>query len=157
MTLEQYFHKIVNQPIKETQMLDLSMFFTAQLEKLKSLFNTRYEFTVDVPQQEVEDSWAFCMRTGAYEVDGEIVEAKHDHLIGVQDTTWMEVLDQILDVMGKHYGYNIKEQVYYSVTFPLNDPECAGYGRELNDELFQQILLIHPELYTCKSMEWMGQ
>ena len=60
----------------------------------------------------------------------------------------MEVLDKVLDVLEKHYEYNIKEQVYYSVTFPINNPEYAGYGRCLSDELLQQLLLAFPELYA---------
>jgi hypothetical protein len=64
----------------------------------------------------------------------------------------MEVLDNVLDAMEAHYGYNIKEQVYYSVHYPLNQPEYAGHGRCLNDERLQQILLAFPELY--ESPRW---
>ena len=63
----------------------------------------------------------------------------------------MEVFDTILDAMEAHYGYNIKEQVYYSVTFPLNDPDFPGFSRCLNDERLQQILLAFPELYLSGS------
>jgi hypothetical protein len=58
--------------------------------------------------------------------------------------------------MEAHYGYSIKEQVYYSVAFPMNDIDertgepYAGYGRCINDELFQQLLLAHPELYESQ-------
>jgi hypothetical protein len=79
---------------------------------------------------------------------------KHTVLLEPNDTTWMEALDKILNVLNKHYGYNVKEQVYYSVTYPLNEldengEELAGYGRSLNDELFQKLLLTHPELYEA--------
>ena len=65
----------------------------------------------------------------------------------------MEVLDTILDAMEAHYGYNIKEQVYYSVHFPLNMEGEAGYGRSLNDEVFQKLLLSFPEVYEVSKPE----
>jgi hypothetical protein len=71
----------------------------------------------------------------------------------------MEVLDRILDEMSKHYGYNIKEQVYYSVEFPLNELDdrtgkpFAGYGRSLNDKVLQQLLLAFPEVYDVNFKE----
>ena len=73
-------------------------------------------------------------------------------LVEPHEGTWFEVLDRILDAMEAHYGYNIKEQIYYSVNFPLNDTDdkgipYPGYGRCLNDERLQQILLAFPELY----------
>lgn len=151
ITLDQYFHKIVNTQPKELAMLDVmkakwTEFWT------QNPINTSYQFVdnqstvtnkFDIP----EDTWVFGIHTGAYVGDGESVEAKEDIIVGHDGSTWMEVLDQILDVLGHHYGYNIKEQVYYSVHFPINEEGFAGYGRCLNDALFQQILLVHPELY----------
>jgi len=158
--LEQYFHTIVNkQPEKEKPMnlLALSMFFTRQLENFKKLW---YKPTVFV---EIEDPtlyedgyWAFEMYTPAWiNEHGEKVEPVHTVLVEPHEGTWMEVLDTVLDAMEAHYGYNIKEQVYYSVAFPFNEicsytnQPHAGYGRCLNDEILQQLLLAHPEVYEA--------
>jgi len=53
-------------------------------------------------------------------------------------------------VMGEHYGYNIKEQVYYSVAFPMNIEGNSGHGRMLNDEVVQKLLLAYPEVYETR-------
>ena len=106
--------------------------------------------------------WAFESFTPEYTVDGELEPMQHDVIFDTNDTTWMECLDQILDVLGKHYGYNIKEQVYYSVAFPVNEvdedtgKQLAGYGRCLNDAVLQKLLLAYPEAYkfTSESFEW---
>lgn len=153
MTLDDYFH-VINQPKKETtMMLKLSMFFTEQLEKIKNLWTKPVAFA----EQEVldDDYWVFEMYTNKWiNEDGETVPVKHTLIVEPNETTWMEVLDRILEEMEKHYGYNIKDQVYYSVQFPLNDinpftgKPIAGYGRSLNDEVLQQLLLAFPEVYT---------
>jgi len=140
MTLEQYFH-VINQP-KEPNM------FEYLKNKWTELTTTRYQFEPE-PLQGEEDYWAFEMHTSAYECDGEAVPMKHNIIMDANDSTWHETLDQILDVMGEHYGYNIKEQVYYSVAFPLNSEGMTGYGRMLNDEVLQQLLLAHPEAYEA--------
>jgi hypothetical protein len=152
MTLDQYFHLIINKPriveFKEPDMFDKTkMFFTEQIEKINSLLTKPTAFVEEDPALYEEGYWAFEMFTPEYTCDGEFEPKQHDCIIEPSDTTWMETLDQILDVMGKHYGYNIKEQVYYSVAFPLNDPECAGYGRSLNDAVLQKLLLSYPEVY----------
>lgn len=147
--LEEYFHKIVNKPdVKETPMLELSMFFTAQLEKLKALLTKPVAFKEE-PETAFDDGyWAFEMYTPEWiNEHGETVKLVHTCFIEPHEGTWMEVLDKILDAMEAHYGYNIKEQVYYSVAFPLNDPDCAGYGRSLNDAVLQKLLLSYPEVY----------
>ena len=159
--LEEYFHQIVKQqPLKETTMFERTkMFFTQQIEKINSLLTKPVAFvdeTQDPKLSAEEGYWSFEMYTPEW-IDTELgskVEALHTLKYEHNDDTWMEVLDNILDEMEKHYGYNIKEQVYYSVSFPTNTLEYsvdgtppAGYGRMLNDELFQQILLAFPELY----------
>ena len=151
--LENYFFQIVNtsQP-KELTMLD------AIKAKLKDLWTHSWVFVsaeeLKKPE-ELEDYWSFYSRTAGFTMDGQYHSPKEDYIGGLQDGTWMEQLDQILDVMGKHYGYNIKEQVYYSVHFPLNIEGEAGYGRSLNDEVFQKLLLSFPEVYECKAQEWL--
>jgi len=158
--LEQYFHEIINQPrivyVKETTMFEKTkMFFNEQIEKINSLLTKPTAFVEEDSTLYEDGYWAFEMYTPEYTCDGEFEPKQHDCIIEPSDTTWMETLDQILDVMGKHYGYNIKEQVYYSVTFPLNEEGHAGYGRSLNDEILQKILLAYPEVYELDtSFKW---
>lgn len=125
------------------------------LDVLKAKWNdfwtTRYEFVEESPAIIEEDYWAFEMYTEEYTDEfGEAIPTKHSVLIEPKEGTWMDTLDAVLDVLDEHYGYSVKEQVYYSVTFPLNKEGFAGYGRSLNDELFQQLLLAHPEVYESQ-------
>ena len=158
--LEEYFH-IINQPKKELTMFEVIK------AKWTELFATRYEFVndpppivIDPPTPPQKDGWTFSMVTEPWcdEYD-EWHPLKATVISGNNDGTWMETLDQILDVLGEHYGYNIKEQVYYSVVMPVNngfieglDIEfTAGNTRSLNDEVLQQLLLAYPEVY-----DWQG-
>ena len=156
--LEKYFERIVNtQPPKELTM------FKQSVEKIKAKWNelwtTHYTWIEDANsvQQPVEESWSFEMVTAEWiNAEGETVPVKHTCIVEPHEGTWMKVLDKVIDEMEKHYGYNIKEQVYYSVNFPLNDKDpytgvpFAGHGRCLNDERLQQILLAFPELYESR-------
>ena len=159
--LEQYFHEIINQPrivyVKETTMFEKTkMFFNEQIErcaeKINSLLTKPTAFVDSNLHSDYEDGyWAFEMYTPDWiDEHGDTIKPIHTVLVEPHDGTWIEVVDRILDALEVHYGYNIKEQVYYSVTFPLNDPECAGYGRSLNDEVLQQLLLAHPEVYESQ-------
>jgi len=119
-----------------------------------SLWTKPVAFTEQDAKLMDDDYWAFEMVTHEWvDIEGVTQPIKHTVVIEPHEGTWMEVLDRILDEMEKHYGYNIKEQVYYSVEFPLNevDPTTgkpfAGYGRSLNDKVLQQLLLAHPEVY----------
>jgi hypothetical protein len=156
MTLDQYFHLIVNKQQKETTMFEKTkMFFNEQIEKLNSLLTKPTAFVEEDPALYEDGYWAFEMYTPAFTSDGEDFPVQHTVLVEPHEGTWMEVLDTVLDAMEVHYGYNIKEQVYYSVAFPLNAPECAGYGRSLNDEILQKILLAYPEVYELDtSFKW---
>lgn len=153
MTLEQYFHTIINKQ-KELTMFDQ---FKAHF---MSLWTKPVAFVEDHPKIMDDDYWAFEMVTHEW-IDecGVVHPIKETIIIEPHDTTWMEVLDRILDEMGKHYGYNIKEQVYYSVEFPLNEVDehtgkpFAGYGRSLNDKVLQQLLLAFPEVYEVDFKE----
>jgi hypothetical protein len=146
--LDQYFH-VINQPRKkEATMFERSVEYLKN--KWTELTTTKYEFVEQPETLPMDDYWAFEIKTSGYESDGEIVEAKHDVIIKDNDSTWHDVLDQILDVMGEHYGYNIKEQVYYSVYLPFNIEGEAGYGRMLNDDVLQKILLAYPEVYETR-------
>jgi hypothetical protein len=143
MTLEEYFHKIINkQPSKEPTMLDA----------LKAYWHDLFRFEQQ-PQETAEtvdeDMWAFAISTGAYEWDGEPIPAKTDHIGGkTDDGTWITVVERILDVLGQHYGYDIKSQVYYAVEVPTNDMfDGEARGRKLNDGVLQQLLLAFPEVY----------
>lgn len=146
MTLEQYFHLIIKQPIKETTMFERSK---AYFQALKNSWSSLYKWDVEVTDKPLEeDYWAFEMYTGDWvDENGKVHPVKHSLLLEPHDGTWPEVVDKILDELGKHYGYNIKEQVYYSVAFPTNTPDFAGHTRLLNDEVLQQLLLAFPEVY----------
>lgn len=123
--------------------------------KWTELMSTRYEFIEEPVVEEqggYEEGWAFVMRTDSYvNEDGEFIPVKETIIAGDNNGTWMESLEQILDVFNEHYGYNIKEQVYYAVYMALNTEGEAGYGRCLNDEVLQQLLLAYPEAY-----DWQG-
>jgi len=142
--LEQYFHAINQPKQKEATM------FEYLKNKWTELTTTKYEFVEEPETLPMEDYWAFEMHTSAYECDGEAVPMKHNIIMDANDSTWHETLDQILDVMGEHYGYNIKEQVYCSVQFPLNAEGMSGHGRMLNDEVLQKLLLAYPEVYETR-------
>lgn len=156
MTLDfqplEYYFKATIKPVTTETEKEPNMFkdkIDYLKEKFISLWSKPTTFQDNSVHSDYEDGyWSFEMCTPAW-IDGErnMVEAIHTTLVEPNEATWMETLDKILDAMEVHYGYNIKEQVYYSVNFPLNDPECAGYGRSLNDDLLQQVLLAHPELY----------
>ena len=158
--LTEYF-KQLNKSVKEVTMFKDKL--TYLKEKISLLWTKPVEF-VDNEEQDDEkldgstDFWSFEMRTGAWSCDGEIRPTTHTMVVDVHDGTWMEVLDKVLDSMQIHYGYNIKEQVYYSVKSPFNEldnrgePE-AGYGRCLNDDRLQLLLLAHPELYEPTGIE----
>lgn len=138
--------------------LKLSMFFTEQLEKLKNLWTKPTVFVKGKDSE--EDYWSFEMVTQEWyssERD-EIVPTLHTIAVNVHDSTWPVVLDKIITEMEKHYGYSIKEQVYYSVAFPLNDPFIGdesnpNAGRMLNDTVLQQLLLSFPEVYANRVPE----
>jgi hypothetical protein len=153
LTLDEYFHLIINQPQKETTMFEKTkMFFTQQIEKINSLLTKPTAFVEEDPTLYEDGYWAFEMYTPEWiDEHGDTIKPIHTVFIEPHEGTWMEVLDTILDAMEAHYGYNIKEQVYYSVNFPLNDPDFPGFSRCLNDERLQQILLAFPELYLSGS------
>jgi hypothetical protein len=153
ITLEQYFHLIV----KPTETKEPTMFkdkIDYLKEKFISLWTKPVTFVDNKEAVNYEDGyWGFGMYTPEWVNEfGEEINPINTAFLMPHDGSWMDVLDTILDAMEKHYGYNIKEQVYYSVHFPVNTLDSdgtplAGYGRCLNDELLQQVLLAHPELY----------
>jgi hypothetical protein len=150
LTLEEYFHLI----IKPTTQKETTMFEYLK-NKWRELTTTKYEFVEESPTMYEDGYWAFEMYTPEWvDEHGDTVAPIHTVLVEPHEGTWMELLDTMLDAMEKHYGYNIKEQVYYSVAFPLNDHDdegfrLPGYGRCLNDEILQQLLLAHPEVYEA--------
>ena len=163
--LEQYFHKI----IQPTTVKGLTMFdnvkssMQAVRDKFTSLWTQPVTFvdnSVSTEPEHKDGYWGFEMYTPEWINElGEDQAAVHTVIIEPHEGTWMELLDTLLDNMEKHYGYNIKEQVYYSVRFPLNEicqytnKPMAGYGRCLNDEILQKLLLAHPEIYETVPFE----
>jgi hypothetical protein len=121
------------------------------------LTTTKYEFIEKDVHLYEDGYWAFEMYTPEWvDETGETQKTVHTVFVEPHEGAWMDVLDQILDAMEAHYGYNIKEQVYYSVAFPHNIEGEAGYGRMLNDEVLQKILLAYPEVYevNVSSFKW---
>jgi hypothetical protein len=156
MTLDQYFHLIINNKpkVQEKSMFDNVKASMQSVREKFALLWTKPTTFVDNSQLKEEDYWAFEMMTSPwYNEHDEAIPTKHTMIVETTNGTWMEMLDQILDSLNEHYGYDIKEQVYYSVKFPLNEvnPDThkpyAGYGRSLNDDVLQQLLLAHPEVY----------
>jgi hypothetical protein len=152
MTLDEYFHAIVkNKPKELTMFENLKIHFMSLWTKPVAFVEEE-----DHPKLMDDDYWAFEMVTHEWiDEEGNVRPVKESIIIEPHDTTWMEVLDRILDEMSKHYGYSIKDQVYYAVEFPLNEIDertgkpFAGYGRCLNDQMLQQLLLAFPEVYDC--------
>lgn len=153
--LTQYF-KQINKSVKGAAMFKDTL--TRWKNKISLLWTKPVEF-VDNDEQKIEDYWSFTMYTNEWTCDGEIVPAKLTFVIDPNEGTWMSALDKILDVMEEHYGYNIKEQVYYSVKFPHNEIDALtgiayeGYGRSLNDDVLQLLLLAHPEVYQRSEVQ----
>ena len=165
LSLEIYFRQI-NKPntvnkinssttVKESTMFD-NVKASMQLvrEKFTSLWTQPTTFVDNSKLEDHDDYWAFEMYTGDWvDFAGEDQPSRHTVIIEPHEGTWMGVLDTILEAMNKHYGYDIKEQVYYSVSFPMNgiceytDKPFDGHGRCLNDEILQQLLLTYPEAY----------
>lgn len=127
--------------------------FKAEIDKAKEELTKPTAFVEEDPTPYEDGHWGFEMYTPEWiDEHGETVKPIHTLFFKPHEGAWMEVLDTVLDAMEEHYGYSIKEQVYYSVNFPLNTldingKEFAGYSRCLNDDLLQQVLLAHPELY----------
>jgi hypothetical protein len=61
--------------------------------------------------------------------------------------TWIEMLEDIIKVLELHYGYPIREQVFYAVKNPMFDHDLsAAPGRELHQEDFLSLLKLNPGL-----------
>lgn len=166
LTLDEYFHLIItNQPQKEKSMFNKTKEYLVNLKERLTLVLAKptpaeviLANRVDMPME--EDYWSFEMVTQEwYSSDrDEVVPTLHTIVVNVHEGTWHGVLDKIITEMEKHYGYSIKEQVYYSVAFPLNDPFIGdetnpNAGRMLNDTVLQQLLLSFPEVYANRVPE----
>lgn len=61
--------------------------------------------------------------------------------------TWTQILEDILKVMEVHFGYNIRDHVYYAVACPMFDHNYSpAPGRELHMDKFLELLKANPEL-----------
>lgn len=150
MTLEQYFNLIIKSPTeKEPTMLEKIKSFVLDL-LTKPDPNIVTEITDKTSgDPEIKDKLVIEMYTdGYYNIEeGERIPPVHTVFYSNMDATWVSLVDTFIEELEKHFGYSIKEQVYYSVSFPENDPQLSAYGRKINDERFQLLLLAHPELY----------
>jgi len=155
MTLDDYFKLIIKPTQKETTMFDiLKTFWARSKENFMFLLTKPTTFVEEDPKLYEDGYWAFEMYTPEWvDEHGETVKPVHTVFVEPHEGTWMEVLDTVLDALEAHYGYNIKEQVYYSVAFPFNQEGHAGYGRSLNDEVLQKLLLSYPEVYEVSKPE----
>lgn len=154
--LEDYFRRINTQ--KDFTMFD---YLKANFSHLFASSPTPVEQVTEEPAKPA-DFYRIEMFTSGYTSGDEEIPDKYtsfsDDHVGGMEVTWMHLVDKFADMLSHHYGYNIKEQIYYAVKFPLNyidsdGVECPGYGRELNDDNLQLLLLTHPELYSPSSFE----
>jgi hypothetical protein len=110
-------------------------------------FFTPPVYSVEPPVPEelpCKDFYRLEMFTEGYQCDDEYIPDKYSCIKENKEmVTWMELVDKFADMLSHHYGYNIKEQIYYSVK----------YGRNLNDEKLQLLLLTHPDLYSPTGFE----
>lgn len=147
--LEQYFHKIIKPLNKEPSMWEKIKDFI--LDKLTKPDPDVVTEVTDKssPYADSKDKIVVEMYTeGYYSWERqEEVPPVHTVFYNNMNSTWVEIVDSFLDELEKHFGYNIKDHVYYSLHHPMNLPELSAYGRQLNDERFQLLLLAHPELY----------
>lgn len=61
--------------------------------------------------------------------------------------TWIEMLEDFIKLLELHYGYPIREHVYYAVKCPLFDHNYSpAPGREMHQDKFMELLKDHPEL-----------
>jgi len=139
---------------KWTEFWTNTFVFEENLQRTKAYLQLHDEIEKAKDELKLDDYYAFEMVTNEWvDEHGVTRPIKHSLIVEPHEGTWMEVLDNILDEMEKHYGYSIKEQVYYSVEFPINEIDertgqpFAGYGRCLNDQMLQQLLLAFPKVY----------
>ena len=61
--------------------------------------------------------------------------------------TWIQVLEDLIKVLELHYGYEIRDKVYYAVHHPMFDHNLSSApGRELDRRIFLELLDMNPEL-----------
>lgn len=61
--------------------------------------------------------------------------------------TWMQIVEDLLKVLEVHYGYSIRDHVYYAVNCPLFDHDFSpAPGREIHKDKFLDLLSENPEL-----------
>jgi len=71
----------------------------------------------------------------------------HSYRANFSGPTWIQIVEEVLKVLEASYGYPIRSQVYYSVKCPVFDHDYASApGRELDRDIFQQLLKDYPEL-----------
>jgi len=61
--------------------------------------------------------------------------------------TWIQIVEDLLKVLEVHYGYNIRDHVYYAVKCPVFDHDFSpAPGREIHKDKFLDLLSENPEL-----------
>jgi hypothetical protein len=79
-----------------------------------------------------------------------------NHRLTYSGPTWVQMLEDVIRTLELHFGYSIKDQVYYAVKCPVFDHNLsAAPGREMHQGEFLKLLKKHPELNNGgKHMPW---
>jgi hypothetical protein len=106
-------------------------FHQIQQEKPMIHKDTTVTFTIDQDNSDLEDfPDQFIQQTMKY-----------------SGPTWIQIVEDLLKVLEVHYGYSIRDRVYYAVQVPMLDHNySAAPGRELALDLFNEVLADNPEL-----------
>ena len=93
-----------------------------------------------------ETTVSFNISTDNYN-DSDYPDTHYSFSHSFSGPTWIQIVEEVLKVLEASYGYDIRSQVYYSVKNPLFDHNYASApGRELNSDLFHNLLNEHPGL-----------
>ena len=69
------------------------------------------------------------------------------HRLKYSGPTWIQMLEDVIRTLELHFGYPIKDHVYYAVKCPMFDHNLsAAPGREMHQDKFLDLLSENPEL-----------
>ena len=106
-------------------------FHSIQQEKPMIIKDTTVSISIDQDNSDLED----------------FPDQSIQHTLKYSGPSWVQILEDLIKTLELHYGYPIREQVYYAVKHPMFDHNYSpAPGRELNQELFLKLLKDNPEL-----------